>query len=45
MIERTFVGNAAFEGDVTEETPGSRVIADAIMDDDPRTLWLLSWVV
>lgn len=42
MIERTFVGNVAFEGDVTEETEGSRVIADAIMDDDPRTLWLLS---
>ncbi len=43
MIERTYMGNAAFEGDVREETPGSRVIADAIMDDDPRTLWLLSW--
>ncbi len=43
MIERTYMGNAAFEGDVREETPGSRVIADAIMDNDPRTLWLLSW--
>lgn len=43
MIERTFVGNVAFEGDVTEETEGSRVIAQAILDDDPRTLWLLSW--
>lgn len=43
MIERTYVGNVAFEGDVREETPGSRVIARAIMDDDPRTLWLLSW--
>ena len=43
MIERTFVGNVAFEGDVREETEGSHVIADAIMDDDPRTLWLLSW--
>lgn len=43
MIERTFMGNVAFEGDVREETPGSHVIADAIMDDDPRTLWLLSW--
>lgn len=42
MIERTFVGNVAFEGDVTEETEGSRVIAQAILDDDPRTLWLLS---
>ena len=43
MIERTFVGDVAFEGDVTEETEGSRVIAQAILDDDPRTLWLLSW--
>ena len=43
MIERTFVGNTAFEGDVREETEGSRVIAQAILDDDPRTLWLLSW--
>ena len=43
MIERTFVGNVAFEGDVREETEGSRVIAEAILDDDPRTLWLLSW--
>lgn len=43
MIERTFVGNVAFEGDVAEETEGSRVIAQAILDDDPRTLWLLSW--
>ena len=43
MIERTFVGNVAFEGDVREESEGSRVIAQAILDDDPRTLWLLSW--
>ena len=43
MIERTFAGNVAFEGDVREETEGSRVIAQAILDDDPRTLWLLSW--
>ena len=43
MTERTFVGNVAFEGDVTEETEGSRVIAQTILDDDPRTLWLLSW--
>ena len=43
MIERTFAGNVAFEGDVREETEGSCVIAQAILDDDPRTLWLLSW--
>ena len=43
MIERTYEGNVAFEGDVRAETPGSRKIAEAILDDDPRTLWLLSW--
>ena len=43
LLARTYVGNVAFEGDVREETDGSRVIADAILDDDPRTLWLLSW--
>lgn len=43
MLARTYVGNVAFEGDVREETEGSRAIEAAIMDDDPRTLWLLSW--
>ena len=43
LVARTYVGNVAFEGDVREETPGSRAIEDAILDDDPRTLWLLSW--
>lgn len=43
LVARTYAGNISFEGDVREETPGSRVIEDAIMDDDPRTLWLLSW--
>ena len=43
MLARTHVGNVAFEGDVREETQGSRVIADAILDDDPRTLWILNW--
>lgn len=43
LLARTYVGNVAFEGDVCEETPGSRAIAEVIMDDDPRTLWLLSW--
>lgn len=43
MLARTYVGNVAFEGDVREATPGSEVIRCAILDDDPRTLWLLSW--
>lgn len=43
LAARTFVGNVAFEGDVREDTPGSDVIKRAILDDDPRPLWLLSW--
>jgi len=43
VLSHTYVGNVAFEGDVREDTPGSDVIKAAILDDDPRTLWLLSW--
>lgn len=43
LVARTYVGNTAFEGDVREDTPGSDAIKHAIMDDDSRTLWLLSW--
>lgn len=43
MLARTYEGNIAFEGDVRADTEGSDVIKRAILDDDPRTLWLLSW--
>lgn len=43
MLACTHVGNVAFEGDVRHDTEGSDAIKAAIMDDDPRTLWLLSW--
>ncbi len=43
LLRRTYEGNVAFEGDVRFDTPGSDVIKAAILDDDPRTLWLLSW--
>ena len=43
LVRRTYVGNVAFEGDIRANTPGSDVIRGAILDDDPRTLWLLSW--
>lgn len=43
MLARTFEGNVAFEGDVREDTPGSNVIKNALLDDDMRPLWLLSW--
>lgn len=43
LLARTYLGNVAFEGDVRQDTFGSDAIKTAIMDDDPRTLWLLSW--
>ena len=43
LLARTYRGNVDFEGDVRAATPGSDVITRAILDDDPRTLWLLSW--
>lgn len=43
LLKRTYRGNVDFEGDVRQATPGSDAIARAILDDDPRTLWLLSW--
>ncbi|WP_322151348.1 nucleoside hydrolase-like domain-containing protein [Paratractidigestivibacter sp.] len=43
LLAKTYVGNVAFEGDVRADTPGSDVIRAAILDDDPRELWLLSW--
>lgn len=43
LLARTYAGNVAFEGDVRFDTPGSDAIKRAILDDDPRKLWLLSW--
>jgi len=43
LLSITKYGNIAFEGDVREETEGSKLIKDAILDDDDRTLYLQSW--
>lgn len=43
LLARTYEGNVAFEGDVRADTPGSDAIKRALLDDDPRPLWLLSW--
>lgn len=37
------VGNIQFEGDYREETDGSRLIEQLIMDDDPRPLIIQHW--
>lgn len=39
----TKYGNIAFEGDVRFDTEGSDFIKDAILDEDERILYLLSW--
>ena len=36
-------GNVEFEGDYREETEGSQLIYDCIMDDDPRELVIMHW--
>ncbi|KQO10290.1 hypothetical protein ASF06_08925 [Agreia sp. Leaf244] len=37
------MGNVQFEGDVSEETPGSQLIAETLLDDDPRPVHLQVW--
>ena len=36
-------GNVDFEGDISAESPGSRLIADALLDDRPGPLHLQLW--
>jgi len=36
-------GNVEFEGDISAESPGSRLIADALLDDRPGPLHLQLW--
>jgi len=37
------VGNIAFEGDVRYDTEGSELIRKAMLDDDPRPLFITAW--
>lgn len=43
LISVTKVGNVEFEGDVRFDTEGSDWIKAAILDDDDRPLYLMSW--
>lgn len=36
-------GNVAFEGDISEDTPGSDLIKQVLLDDDPRPVYLQVW--
>lgn len=43
LLSVTKVGNVEFEGDVREESEGSELIVQCILDDDPRPLYIQSW--
>jgi hypothetical protein len=36
-------GNAEFEGDISEDTPGSDLIKRLLLDEDPSPVYLLAW--
>ena len=37
------VGNVEFEGDISEETPGSQLIEEVLLDDEGGPVYLLAW--
>ena len=36
-------GNVEFDGDYSKDTPGSDLIRDLLLDDDPAPVYLLAW--
>ncbi|MCQ2146934.1 MAG: DUF1593 domain-containing protein, partial [Bacteroidales bacterium] len=36
-------GNVAFEGEMSEDTPGSDLIKQVILDNDPRPVYIQAW--
>jgi hypothetical protein len=36
-------GNVEFDGDISKDTPGSNLIRDVLLDDDPAPVYLLAW--
>lgn len=43
LRKRAYIGNIALEGDMRRPTPGSDRIAEVLLDDDPRPVWLQAW--
>jgi hypothetical protein len=43
LRENTKIGNITNQGEMDEVTEGSEFLKQLFLDDDPRTLWLLSW--
>ena len=36
-------GNVEFDGDISKDTPGSDLIRDLLLDEDPEPIYLLAW--
>ncbi|MFL5581559.1 MAG: nucleoside hydrolase-like domain-containing protein [Gemmatimonadaceae bacterium] len=36
-------GNVEFDGDISKDTPGSDLIRDLLLDEDPESVYLLAW--
>ena len=43
LRSQVFVGNIAYEGDMSKPTPGSNRIVEVLLDDDPSPVWLQAW--
>lgn len=43
LRSQVFVGNIDLEGDMDQPTPGSDHIANVLLDDDPRPVWMQAW--
>lgn len=39
----TLLGNVKSEGEMDEVTPGSKRIVEALLDSDPRPIWIQAW--
>src|SRR5215211_2167545 len=36
-------GNVEFDGDISKDTPGSDLVRDLLLDEDPEPVYLLAW--
>jgi Protein of unknown function (DUF1593) len=43
LRSRYRVGNIVYEGDMAASTPGARLIADVLLDDEPGPVFLQAW--
>ncbi|MFI5896689.1 DUF1593 domain-containing protein [Actinoplanes sp. NPDC051513] len=43
LLSKVKVGNIVFEGEMSEDTPGSNLIRGLLLDHDPRPLYLQAW--